>query len=244
MMEDEISNALVGIRKRYCNVKTSHGKQYLCHLKNVENFELLESISKGDCDGSNGKQVPITYSNLFSGEYVQPEYATRKASPNKTILVQGEAGVGKTMLCLSILEDWATGKLFQEFRIIIYLPLRNVALSSSLNELVSVLYPDFNSDTCTKLATYLEKNEKYNVLIIADGWEDLQFSQCQKQSFFYSLLFSRDIIVASSVTVLITTATPSCIQTHTLKLIDRFITLTGFDRMAIESIIQSEFEGP
>ena len=235
-MEVDILCILVDIKKTYLNVRAKHLKHYSCHLKCVENFELLELLGDSDVGlGHNCKQT-LSYNNLFNGEYAVMKVA------NKTILVQGEAGVGKTMLCMSILEDWATGRLFQEFQIILYLPLRNVASASSLPELLSVLHPDFNSDTCIKLATYLKKNEDHNVLIIADGWEDLQLSQCRKESFFHSLLFSNDIIPTSSVTVVITTAIPSCIQTHTLEVVDRFITLSGFNTIAVESIIQSEFE--
>ena len=116
------------------------------------------------------------------------------------------------------MEDWATGKLFQEFQIVLYLPLRNVAHVSSLLELLRILYPDFNSDTCVKLATYLEKNTQHNILIIADGWEDLQSSQCQEES-FHSLLFSSDIISTSSITVLMTTIPDCSILMYTLRLI-------------------------
>ena len=236
--EGELSSILLDIRRKYYNVRANHRKHYSCHLKNLENFELLEVT--GECDGrldSNGKQVCIAYSNLFNDEY-----ATMKpvATVGKTILVQGEAGVGKTMLCMSIVEDWAMGKQFQEFQIVLFLPLRDVASVCSLVELLNVLYPDFNADACTKVATYFEKSEQHNVLIIADGWEDLWPSQCKAESFFHSLLFNNDIIPTSSVTALITSR-PGCIEMHTLQLIDRFITLTGFDRMAIEGIIQTEF---
>ena len=65
---------------------------------------------------------------------------------------------------------------------------------SSLSELLSALYTDFKADTCDKLARYLKNNEEHNVLIIADGWEDLQISQCQAGSFLHSLFFSSDVI--------------------------------------------------
>ena len=243
-MEDQTSSILDRIKKRSCNLKAKHRNHYSCHLKTEETIGELFSESVRDTNvewGSNGnlKQVPLIYSRLFNDS----ESSTIKPFPSNTIVVKGEVGVGKTMLCMSIVEDWATGKLFQEFHLVLLLPLRNVASVCSLLELLSLLYPDFNSDTCTKLATYLEKNEEHNILIIADGWEDLQSSQCQKESFLHSFLFSNEIIPTSTATVLITTARPCCIQTHTLKLIDRFIILSGYNKIAIESIIQSEFEG-
>ena len=189
---------------------------------------------------SNGKQVHLAYSNLFNQQYTE----MKPAAVGNMILIQGEAAVGKTMLCMSIVEDWATGKLFQEFQIVLLLPLssRNLVSALSLSELLNVLYTDFNADACTKLASYLKKNRQNNVLIIADGWEDLQASQCQTGSFLHSLLFSNDVIPTSSTTVLITSRL-GCIQMDILRLLDRFITLTGLNKKAIESIIQSEFEG-
>ena len=245
-MEDQISSTLVDIRKKYRNINACHMKQNSCHLKNVNvhALELLEVTLDRQSDVrvalNNGKQVRVAYNNLFNQQYAK----MKPTAVGRTILVQGDAAVGKTMLCMSIMEDWATGKLFQEFQIVLLLPFnsRKVASASSLSELLNVLYTDFNDDTCTKVANYLKKNRKHNVLIIADGWEDLQASQCQTGSFLYSLLFSSDVIPTPSSTVLITSR-PGCVQMDILQLLDRFITLTGFDKQSIESIIQSEFEG-
>ena len=150
--------------------------------------------------------------------------------------------MGKTVLCMSVVEDWANRKLFQEFQLILLLPLtsRKAASTSSLSGLLNVLYTDFKADTCSKVANYLKRNRQHNVLIIADGWEELQASQGQTESFLHSLLFSGDIVPTSSITVLITSR-PGCIQMNILQSIDRLITLTGFDRKAIESLVQSEF---
>ena len=248
-MEDDISSILVDIRTKGRNLSACHMKcSSACHLKNVNvhTLELLELALDRESDVgvalSNGKQVHLAYKNLFNRQYT--EISMKPAAVGQTILVQGEAAVGKTMLCMSIVEEWATGKLFQEFQIVLLLPLssKNVASANSLSQLLNVLYTDLNADICTKLASYLKKNRERNVLIVADGWEDLQASQCQTESFLHSLLFSSDIIPNSSTTVLITSR-PGCVQMNILQLLDRFITLTGFDKKTIESIIQSEFEG-
>ena len=240
-MEDEISSILVSIRGKYRNA-SYHIKQYPCHLKNINvgALKLVESDIPGV--GSNSKQICILYSSLFDPPYNETA-KLKPAAARKIILIQGEAAVGKTVLCMSIVEDWASGKLFQEFQIVLLLPLSssNVASTCSLSGLLNVLYTDFKTDACSKVATYLKRNRQHNVLIIADGWEDLQLSQCQAGSFLYSLLFSSDIIPTSSVTVLITSR-PGCIQMNNiLQSVDRLITLTGFDRKTIESLVQFEF---
>ena len=244
IMDDEISSYLVGIKEKYRNVSFYHTKQYPCHLKtvNVHGLELLESVLEKESGNSGGaRQARIPYNRLFDREITLKPNST---APRKVILIQGEAAVGKTMLCMSIVEEWASGKLFQEFQLVLLLPLssRNVTSASSLSGLLNVLYADLKGDhTCSVVAKYLmEKKNHYNILLIADGWEELQDSQCQAGSFIHSLLFSSDIIPTSSTTVLITSR-PGCRKVQIMH--DRLITLTGFDRRAIESVVQSEFAG-
>ena len=242
-MEDEVSSILTAIRDKSSSICASHLKHYPCHLKNinVDALELLELVLEKESDigeGSDGKQVRVPYSDLFNPQFSK----VKPAADHKMILIQGEAAVGKTVLCMTIVEDWASGKLFQKFQIVLLLPLSssNVASASSLLGLLNVLYTDFKTDACSKVASYLKRNKQHNVLIIADGWEELKASQCQTGSFLHSLLFSSDIIPTSSVTVLITSR-PGCVQMNILQSVDRLITLTGFDRKAIEALVQSEF---
>ena len=246
-MEDEVSSILTAIREKSNNMLASHVKHYPCHLRNVnvDVLELLELVLEKESDdngeGSNGKQVRVPYRGLFNLPH--SEIKLKPTAVRKTILIQGEAAVGKTVLCTSIVEDWASGKLFQEFQIVLLLPLSssNVASASSLSGLLNVLYTDFKVDTCSKVANYLKRNRQRNVLIIADGWEELQAAQCQMGSFLHSLLFSTDIVPTSSVTVLITSR-PGYIQMNDiLQSVNRLITLTGFDRKDLEAIVQSEF---
>ena len=239
-MEEEISRILTAIKEKSCSVCTNHMKHYVCNLKNVYVDELELSEKEPDTEmGSDGKQVRVPFSSIFDPQFtkVKPDAA------HKTVLIQGEAAVGKTMLCLSVVEEWASGKMFQEFQLILLLSLnsRSVASASSLSGLLNVLYADFKPGTSSKVASYLKSNGQHNILLIADGWEELQASQCQAGSFLYSLLFSSDIIPTSSTTVLITSR-PGCIETSIMQTaIDRLITLTGFERKAIKSIVQSEF---
>ena len=246
-MVEGISSILTVIKEKSRNVCTSHKKHYVCNLKNVyvDELELSELVFEKEPDtevSGDGKQVRVPYYNsLFDTQLTNVKPNTVR----KTIVIQGEAAVGKTMLCLSVVEEWASGKRFQEFQLVLLLPLssKSVASASSLSGLLNVLYADFKPGTSSKVASYLKSNGQHNILLIADGWEELHDSQCRAGSFLHSLLFSSDIIPTSSTTVLITSR-PGCIETSVMQsAIDRLITLTGFDKKAIESIIQSEFAG-
>ena len=93
------------------------------------------------------------------------------------MLVEGGAGIGKTSLCMSLLEDWGSDKLFQEFKLLLFLPLRHKKVSSagSLSELFKIV--PSSCSTCTTVANYLEEVGGDDLLIVADGWDELSESE-------------------------------------------------------------------
>ena len=201
-------------------------------MKNIASLELVEGLQYSsdrliDESGNNSKLIRLSYSSLFKGDHDRKE-------GSKRILILGEPGVGKTILCASIAEDWANGKLFQEYLMVLLLPLnqRGVASAQNLHELFKNLY-EFDSETCSTVATYLMTNRKDNVLIIADGWDELCESDSQQRSFLHHLL-CHDLL---STLVVVTSRSTSI--TH--QSISRFITVQGFSEETIKSFIQFEF---
>ena len=180
--------------------------------------------------GNTGKSIRLPYSSLFKGDH------DRKDGGCKRILIIGEAGMGKTILCASIAEDWANGKLFQEFCMLFLLPLnqRGVASAQNLHELFK--YLEFDDNVCSTIATHLMANKKENILMIADGWDELSESDSSKESFLSRLLFG-DFLPGSSLTVVVTSRSVPVAQ----QSISRFVTVQGFSEESIQSYIQCEF---
>ena len=52
-------------------------------------------------------------------------------NPVKKILVEGDAGIGKTTLSIAICEDWANERVFQEFKLLLLLPLRHKRVATA-----------------------------------------------------------------------------------------------------------------
>ena len=235
-MEIEIpEHVLTQIRKKYNTITNAYKSQCPCQLQNVASLELVEKLQYSsqrlrDESGTTSKVVCVPYSSLFKGDH-----STRSSS--KRILIVGEAGVGKTILCASIAEDWANGKYFQEFLMVLLLPLnqRGVASAQNLPELFKNLY-EFESKTCSTVKKYLMANRADNILILADGWDEVCESQRRKESFLYRLLFG-DLLPSSSLTVVVTSRLASIPQ----QFISRFITVQGFSEETTKSYIQLEF---
>ena len=175
------------------------------------------------------KRTPLAYSDLFKVE--------KGKKPVRKVLVEGDAGIGKTTLSIALSEDWACEKLFQEFELLLLLPLRHekVASAGSLPELLKLLHP--SSDACKALASYMEEKEAEKVLIVADGWDELSKSDQQKGSFLYELLFESFPLMS----VIVTSRPSASAPLHRLPCIDRFVEISGFSKEDIKEYIESEF---
>ena len=208
-----------------------------CHSSKLIRLELIEKKEKvgpnedqpEEREGRDvtTKRTPLAYRDILKIE-------SGKKTVRK-VLVEGGAGIGKTTLCIAISEDWANGELFQQFELLLLLPLRHPKISKarSLSELLKLLHS--SKSVCDAVVNYLEEEEGENVLIIADGWDELDKSQQQEGSFLYDLLLRK-----FSFTSVLITSRPSA-SYPLRKYMDRFIDVLGFDKENIEEFILSEF---
>ena len=225
------------IKKKYRHRLINREKQWPpCQSKRFIRLELVEKkktyypVDKQILDkreNKNVKRTPLAYDDLFNVE--------SGVSSIRRILVSGSAGIGKTTLCTSVSEDWANGKLFQQFELLLLLPLRHKKVSSagSLCELLKLLHP--RKSVCESVVSYLEEEEGEKVLIIADGWDELSESDRQEGSFLYDLL-TTEFPLAS---VIITSRPIASAPLH--DFMDRFVDVLGFNKDNIEEFIRSEF---
>ena len=236
IMESEVPDHILSlIRKKYI---TGHKNQCPYQLKNMAMLELAEK--QVSCElpysfslqqiNTVSKWSYLSYNNLFKGGHSSRNLGEK-------IIVVGEAGIGKTTLCTAIAKDWADRKFFQEFLIVLLLPLsqRSVALAKNLLELLKNLY-SFDDETCSTIDSYLTSKKRGNILIIADEWDKFCTLKCQKESFLYRLLFT-NLFPNKSVTIVVT----SRCTTLCLHFFDRFIAVQGFSEETIRSCIQFEF---
>ena len=223
------------IKKKYKDRLINREKQWPpCHSNKLVKLELVER-EKGEGSSANtqrgreDKRTPLAYGDLFKEE--SGKKAVRK------VLVEGDAGIGKTTLSTSISEDWSRNKLFKEYELLLLLPLRHkkVASAGSLPELLQLLHP--SPGVCESVARYLEEGEGEKVVIIADGWDEVSESNRQEGSFLYQLLFETFHLMS----VVVTSRPSASGPLHRLPCIDRFVEIKGFSKEDIKEYIKSEF---
>ena len=238
-ISDECSRFISSMKGKYQERRINREKQWPpCHSDELVRLELVErekgegysaNTRRGREDGGI-KRTPLAYGDLF-----KVESGKRRV---RKVLVEGDAGIGKTTLCIAVSEDWANGKLFQQFELVLLLPLRMKAVASacSVPELLKLLHS--SPRLCNSVARHLEDEEGESVLIIADGWDELGESERQKGSFLYQFLFGHRFYLMS---VVVTSRPSASAPLRELPDIDRFVEVRGFSKEHIVDYIQSEF---
>ena len=203
----------------------------LVRLELVKRERLQASEQRGNNSSEDSRVTgtPLAYADLFKVEEGKKEI--------RKILIDGDAGIGKTTFCTTVCEDWADGKIFQGFKLVLLLSLREqeVASAGSLLDLLKLLHP--SEKVCDLVKDYVEEDGR-NILVIADGWDELGRENRCRGTFLYKLLFGSQY---SSVSVIVTSRPSASASLHLGTFIDRFAEICGFDKEHIVEYIKSEF---
>ena len=206
-----------------------------CHGRKLVNLHLVErdafvSEQKLAKSRSVVKHTPIKYSELFQSKSGEEEI--------QSVLLEGHAGIGKTTFCTILTEEWGIDELFQQFKLVLLLPLRNlrIATAQSISDLVKRLKND--DKLCNSVIEEFDENGGENVLIVADGWDELSESQRSEGQFLYNLLIECSELPNAS--ILLTSRPSASASLHELQCFDRYVQVIGFNRSNIEEYFNSE----
>uniref|UniRef100_A0A8C8S1N0 NACHT domain-containing protein n=1 Tax=Pelusios castaneus TaxID=367368 RepID=A0A8C8S1N0_9SAUR len=113
----------------------------------------------------------ITMNSLFNPD--------ENGQTPQIVVLQGAAGIGKTMTAKKIMLDWASGEVFENrFAYIVYINCREINCGSKQRRVVDLILkncPDKN----VPIKEILLNEEK--LLFIIDGFDELRFSLDQKE---------------------------------------------------------------
>ena len=124
------------------------------------------------------QRVPIELVNIFDGEF---------SGRKKVILIEGAPGSGKSTLLRYMSEKWASGELFQEFQLVIYISLHEFNTTQSLDSVADIL--PCSSDMKKSAWDEIKTNNGEGVLFLFDGWNELPM-RLQKNSIFKDIIES------------------------------------------------------
>ena len=120
----------------------------------------------------------------------------------KIVLLEGAPGSGKSTLALHICQEWADGKLFQEYSVVVLVRLRDPLIRNAKS--VADLLPCVNQEMANEMESTIETKLGEDVLWVLDGWDELP-SDLPSDSIIHKLIqptkFRESPLLKSSVIV-------------------------------------------
>ena len=159
--------------------------------------------------------------------------------PVRRLLVEGEGGAGKTTLCAKIALDWLTGKNFEEFTLVLVIPLRE-SKTKTVGEIIKTYLYDTNRVEPHQLDAYIHSNTD-KVFIILDGFDEIGASLSDP----YQLIKIISLEQYKSCLVLVTTRpwkADLVREVPNLKKAYAFIHVEGFDKNNLPTYINKFFK--
>ncbi|XP_018426041.1 PREDICTED: NACHT, LRR and PYD domains-containing protein 3-like [Nanorana parkeri] len=234
----------VSLQKRYIKLLMRKG-----HKKKEEKEQEIRRIDRRHLQIMEGRSCdeysPTTIQDLFA--------------PNEDgfipdiVVLQGPAGIGKTMTTKKIMLDWASGNLYQDnFNFVFYLSCRELNTITENINLVGLLSRSCRLQCSGDLMSILKDPRSHRkLLFLVDGFDELKwtleeesevchnvFEETHKEILLQSLL-RKQIVQQSS--LIITTRSLAMKKLNKLIGDPRYVEIQGFTREDREEYVHKFF---
>ena len=153
----------------------------------------------------------------------------------KCILVEGAPGVGKSTFAWRLCRKWSKGKLLQQYRLVVLLPLRDKRVREA--KTVSDLFYYYNRPIQHAVVEELQATGGRGVLLLFEGYDELPVKLCTN-SIFQEVIRGHEMPEA---TVLITSR-PSAsgpLYMECRNFIAQHVEILGFTQKDVQSYLES-----
>ena len=172
----------------------------------IDDAVVREKTISGKVDDVLQRMDLIELKDIFEVKY-RPKGENKEVKIKK-VLMEGAPGSGKSTLSFHMCCQWTEVHLFQEYKLVILVRLREIANAKSLAELL----PQRNKEMGCKIEDTITASDGENVLFILDGWDELP-SKAPAYSFILDLVNGNKLQKCS---IIITSRPTSSAILHTL----------------------------
>eukprot|EP00057_Strongylocentrotus_purpuratus_P010245 XP_011664719.1 PREDICTED: uncharacterized protein LOC105438508 [Strongylocentrotus purpuratus] len=148
-------------------------------------FKYRSTLCKIRADPLNPAST-VQFDDMYTNLFLQEEHGTEKRMLDyndildlkvneefpKRIMVQGEAGAGKTTFCAKIAWDWIGGRHFSRFVWVLIVPLRDFK-RHTIGEIAKSYLDKNNPATISQITEYIRSNP-HKVFIALDGLDEVR----------------------------------------------------------------------
>ena len=191
------------------------------------------TVHDGDIDAIFMKKSRLEMKNI--GKLKTDSLAT-------CMLLQGGPGVGKSTLAWNLCREWESGKLFQEYSLVVFVPLRRKDIREAKDIKQLFLIGNSHSKTQESISEELLNNQGESVLLVLDGYDELP--QDVQQDSMIAKLVSGELLPKAGVLI---TSRPSACDKLTDKCCQRdkdfqHIEVLGFTKDKIDAYIEDNVD--
>ena len=154
----------------------------------------------------------------------------------KCILVEGAPGVGKSTFAWKLCHKWGKGKLFQQYKLVVLLRLRDKSVRGA--KYMSDLFQYHNHQVKQTAIDEIQRRGGKGVLLLFDGYDELPEAMRTENSIFLDIISGRELPDA---TVLVTSRpwASEFLHREFKRHISYVIEIVGFTSANIQSYLES-----
>ena len=156
----------------------------------------------------------------------------------KIILIEGVAGIGKTILCKEIAYKWACNELIESDKLLLLVFLRDPT-TKNINSVKDLVYYFYNfedkSSDCSNISAKIISTAGIDVTIVLDGFDEISYVEDEAK--FFRRLICKQVLPRSRIVV---TSRPIASSMKMLqKMADVKVEILGFTKQNRQAFIDN-----
>ena len=156
----------------------------------------------------------------------------------KVVLIEGSAGCGKTTLSWHVCREWAAGRLFQQFSLLIHISLEDQHVHSA-NCLADTI-PHESSKIRQNVAEAISEHDDRSVCFLFDAWDEAPRALQERNSYVFKFITGSSTRTLPHCSIMVTSrpAAANLLYCH----LTTHVNIRGFGATKLKEFVHASLE--